>query len=254
MGKRALKKIILTLGIVFCLTLIKPESIWAVTWAPVNLNGNIYYISDTGIILSNAWAQIGDGIFYFGADGAMVTNTVVDGFQIGPDGRAIIPMPVFQTDMSTVNPDSALGQYCLNVINSITDFSMTPDQKLSACYAYIVNNFKYNRTYETPMGDWTGQYALELFSSGYGNCYRFASGFAHLAKALGYEVKVITGQIHSARGGVTPHSWVEIFYNGGWYICDPELQMAKKINLYMRTYQNYPIKPLIKEAEWIVHF
>ena len=155
----------------------------ALSWAPVNFNGNIYYISDSGIILTNAWAQIGDGIFYFGEDGAMVRNTVIDGFQIGDDGRAILPAP--QAPAAPAATDSALLQYCQGVIGGITNPAMTPDQMLSACYSYVVHNFKYNRTYETPVGDWTGQYAAELFGNGYGNCYRFASGFAYLAKSLG---------------------------------------------------------------------
>lgn len=238
----------------FLFILLGSKETKADSWVPVNFNGNIYYISDTGIILTNAWAQIGDGIFYFGPDGAMVTNTVIDGYQIGSDGRAIIPAPSTPSEQTGITANSLLAQYCIGVIGSITNEAMTQDQKLAVCYSYVVNSFNYNRTYETPMGDWTGQYALELFSNGYGNCYRYAAGFAYLAKALGYEVKVITGQIHSARGGVTPHSWVEIFYNGAWYICDPELQMAKGYNLYMKTYINYPVKPLNKQAEWMVHF
>ncbi|MCR5734450.1 MAG: hypothetical protein K6G22_07600 [Lachnospiraceae bacterium] len=229
------------------------NKVQADVFMPVNLNGKIYYISTGGVMFTNGWAQIGDGIFYFGPDGAMVTNTVVNGFTIGPDGRAVIPSaPVVTTPQ--ISSDSALSQYCMNIINSVTNASMTPDQKLAACYAFVVKNYKYNRTYETPSGNWTGQYATELFSTGYGNCYRFACGFAYLAKALGYDVKVITGSVKSARGGVTPHSWVEVFYNGGWFICDPELQMAKGRDLYMKTYDNYPVKPLIKQLEWGVGF
>ncbi len=231
------------------------DSVEAAVYTPVNLNGNIYYISDTGVPFKNGWAQIGDGIFYFGPDGAMVRNTVIDGFTIGPDGRTVIPArPQVTETQPQINANSALAQYCTNIINSVTTPSMTQDQKLAACYMYIVRSYRYNRTYETPAGNWTGQFALELFSNGYGNCYRYASGFAYLAKALGYDVKVITGKVRGSRGGMAPHGWVEIFYNGAWYVCDPELQMAKGRDLYMKTYETYPVKPLNKEFEWGVVF
>ncbi|MCR4741138.1 MAG: hypothetical protein K5886_12875 [Lachnospiraceae bacterium] len=251
--KRRFLLVCMTAVLMFFGVMVLKTDVEADTFMPVNLNGKIYYISTGGVIFSNGWAQIGDGIFYFGPDGAMVTNTVVDGFTIGPDGRVVIPtMPVVAEPQ--IYPDSMLSQYCMNIINSVTNPSMTQDQKLAACYSFVVRNYRYNRTYETPSGNWTGQYATELFTNGYGNCYRFACGFAYLAKALGYEVKVITGSVKAARGGVTPHSWVEIFYNGGWYICDPELQMAKGRDLYMKTYANYPVKPLIKQLEWGVAF
>ncbi len=252
--RKAIIKLVVSVSLsLFCFFAVFSERAEAAGFIPVNLNGKIYCINDLGTFVTNSWVQIGDGIFYFGSDGALVTNTVVDGFTIGADGRIVLPQ-IQAPVQAPVQSDSAIAQYCLNIINSVTNAAMTPDQKLAACYSYVVNNHRYNRTYETPMGNWTAQYAMELFSNGYGNCYRFAAGFAYLAKALGYETKVITGNIRSARGGVTPHSWVEIFYNGGWYICDPELQMAKGRDLYMKTYDNYPIKPLNKALEWGVAF
>ncbi len=263
MRKIALKGVV-TVALVFLCAFAVQFKVKADVFMPFNLDGKIYCLTSSGTLVINDWANIGGDFFYFGPDGAMVTNMIVDGFTVGADGRAIIPAapvePVVEAPVEQVvaapvmNTDSLLAQTCLNIINSVTNPAMTQDQKLSAVYAYVVKNHKYNRTYETPSGNWTGQYALELFTNGYGNCYRFACGFAYLAKALGYETKVITGNVHAARGGVTPHSWVEIFYNGGWYICDPELQMAKGRDLYMKTYANYPIKPLNKQLEWPVVF
>ncbi|MCR4657181.1 MAG: hypothetical protein K5770_13315 [Lachnospiraceae bacterium] len=267
MRRITLKALVTAVLVFFCVFAVQYK-VQADVFIPVNMNGNIYCINSSGALVINGWANIGNDFFYFGPDGVLVTNMIVDGFTVGPDGRAVLDMPaeevyvmppedVFvmpEVPAPAINTDSLIAQTCLNIINSVTNPAMTQDQKLAAVYSYVVKNHKYNRTYETPSGNWTGQYALELFTNGYGNCYRFACGFAYLAKALGYETKVITGSVHAARGGVTPHSWVEIFYNGGWYICDPELQMAKGRDMYMRTYNNYPIKPLIKQAEWGVIF
>ena len=97
-------------------------------------------------------------------------------------------------------------------------------------------------------------YALDIYATGQGNCYRYAAAFAYLARELGYTVRVATGQIAASRGGVTPHAWVEINVNGSWLICDPDMEDAKRSNYYMRTYSNYPVKPLNKEREWPIEF
>lgn len=133
------------------------------------------------------------------------------------------------------------------IIAAVTLPEQTPEEKLQACYQYVLDRTTYKRTYETPSGDWTKQYASDIYDTGYGNCYRYAAAFAYLAKGLGYEVHVCTGKIQAARGGVTPHGWVEVKIGDQWLICDPDMQDAKHSNYYMRTYENYPVKPLITE-------
>lgn len=228
-----------------------------------------YYFGGDGLMVANAFANIGGSIYYFGADGAMVKNTIVQGYQIGPDGKVIIPTaPATQNNIAAsvqnnVTPPvvgSAGGRDAIaasvnQIIATVTNASMTQDQKLAACYNYVMASTSYQRSHEVPSGDWTVPYAMQVYTTGTGNCYKYAAAFAYLAKALGYETKVITGEVHAARGGTTPHSWVEIFINGGWYVFDPELQDAKpNYNLYMKTYQTYPIKPLNKAIEWPIYF
>lgn len=198
-----------------------------------------YYLYPEGK-MATGWLQLQDGLYYFLENGTMAVNVTVGNYQIGSDGKAI-GLPDLQTRVNSI-------------IQAITTSDMTNDQKLLACYQYILNNASYKRTYDTPSGDWTGAYAMELLSTGQGNCYRYAAGFAYLAKELGYETRVITGTIRAARGGVTPHGWVEIKLGDNWYIFDPEMQDAKGYDLYMKTYENYPVKPLNKETEWSVQF
>lgn len=203
------------------------------------IGNKTYYLYPEGK-LAIGWLQLEDGLYFFQEDGTMAVNTTVGNYQIGSDGKA------------TGLPD--LQERVNSIIQAVTTSNMTNDQKLFACYQYILNNSSYKRTYDTPSGNWTGTYAMELLSTGQGNCYRYAAGFAYLAKGLGYETRVITGTIKAARGGVTPHGWVEIKLGDKWYIFDPEMQDAKGHDLYMKTYENYPVKPLNKGTEWTVQF
>ncbi len=246
----------------------------------VTVDNKTYYLSKDGTF-GTGWLQIDKDVYYFDANGVMAKNTTLVGVEIGADGKAKIPavdnaanvqapkatpapatVPANAQATLNVNPNApivntALAQYVGAIISSVTTSSMTQEQKLRACYDYVINYASYKRTYETPSGDWTGQFALELLSSGYGNCYRYAAAFAYLAKGLGYDVKVSTGQIQAARGGVTPHGWTEVCIDGNWYIFDSEMADAKatlRDKMWKRTYSNYVIKPLNKLAEWPVNF
>ena len=51
----------------------------------LNENGSWYYFDDSGVMKANCWM----GDYYFLSNGAMATNTVIDGYRIGPDGKWI---------------------------------------------------------------------------------------------------------------------------------------------------------------------
>jgi hypothetical protein len=55
-----------------------------------------------------------------------------------------------------------------------------------------------------------------------GNCYVMAATFTEMARLLGYNAVQISGQVPSRKGGLTPHSWVEININGVTYVFDPD--------------------------------
>ena len=56
--------------------------------------------------------------------------------------------------------------------------------------------------------NWDVSYAEDMFYRGHGDCFAFASAFAYLANAVGFEAKVISS------GG---HGWAEIKGE----VCDP---------------------------------
>ena len=132
---------------------------------------------------------------------------------------------------------------------------MSEEDKLLACYNYVINTSGYRRTYETPTADWTSQFSWEILSSGEGNCFRYAAAYASLVKGLGYDARVATGFIGNRKGGLSPHGWTEVRIGDAWYIFDTEMHDAKngKKNYYFKTYETYPSKPLKKEADWPVY-
>ena len=227
-------------------------------WTPID--GSVYYLLPDGGYYTG-WQLIDGSIYYFDADGKLAVNTVVEGHRIGEDGKYIpepdTPVTVsakkqIQQTQGTEGSDSTMAQYLNSIIDSVCTDGMSTEQKLKACYQYIMDHTSYLRSYDTPSGDWVAKYASEALTTGKGNCYRYAAAFACLAKQLGYPVKVVTGQIQAVKGGTTPHAWVEIVTEGDWYVYDCEMQDSKGQDLYHRTYENYPIKPLNKETEWAV--
>ena len=151
---------------------------------------------------------------------------------------------------------SQLEQTVQGILSSCTNDSMDTAAKLRAAYQWVIDHTSYKRSYETPSGDWTKGYALEALTTGQGNCYRYGAALAYLAKGLGLDAKVVTGQIQSARGGVTPHCWTVITVDGTEYICDSEMADAKNRAdaFYMKTFADYPVKPLVAQQEWAIDF
>lgn len=222
------------------------------------IDGKLYYLPTDGL-WTQGWYDIDGGIYYVQTDGSLAQNTTVLGAVIGEDGRALSAAtetePAVSVPESTVK-DPAFYNQVMSVVNACTNDSMSDLQKLRACYNWVINNVSYKRTYDTPSGDWTASYAKQVLDSGVGNCYRYAATFAYLAKALGFDAKVRTGQIQAARGGTTPHAWDIITIDGTEYIFDTEMADAKKSPdaYWMKTFAAYPVKPLIGENDWSVAF
>ena len=112
-------------------------------------------------------------------------------------------------------PEQSMHSYVQSVIAQVTTPEMNNDQKLAACYNYVLAHMKYKRDTAVGSADKIEDYALEAFFTGTGNCYRYAAMFAYMAKELGYNAVVHAGECTSNKGGMTPHSWVQIYYPDG---------------------------------------
>ncbi|MCI8282964.1 MAG: transglutaminase domain-containing protein, partial [Lachnospiraceae bacterium] len=98
------------------------------------------------------------------------------------------------------------------VVNSITNDSMSPEEKLKACFDYVKGYGESRPRTPHYFGlDWPTIYANDMFLNGSGNCFSYASSFAYMAKAIGYE------EVYCCNSNI--HGWVEIdglFYDPQW--------------------------------------
>lgn len=210
------------------------------------IDGQQYFFYCTGAI-AVGWTTIGEDVYYFDGNGVMAKDTMINGCLVGSDGKLVKALDEEGNAQQKAVVESILA--------SIITPEMTEEEKLRACYDYMVNAHTYHRTYETPTGDWTGTFTMEIMTTGQGNCYRFAAAYASLLKGLGHDARVATGKIGSSRGGLAPHGWTEVCIGDTWYIFDTEMQYATKgrKNYFFKTYETYPSKPIVREADWPVY-
>ncbi len=181
----------------------------------VKINGEPCYVMAGGTV-SEGWKVLGDKLYYSDAEGRLKSSETYEGIRFGRNGAAL--------DSTNVS----LKKLTLQIVNSITDDTMTQREKLSACWSYVTRgHISYAGKYPDLNAEgWQRAMALNVLSSGSGNCYGFACAFAALAEEIGYDPEVVCGRVSGSRDGaadgMTRHSWVMI--NGYHY--DPEAQWA----------------------------
>lgn len=214
------------------------------------VDGKTYYFPEDGV-LQYGWNDFGDQISFVKRDFSIVTNAVVEGAQIDENGNALTPVTEAYdpTEESTMT-DVAFYEEIQSLIDSITTDDMTNVEKLRAVYDYEIANFSYLRNPAIPSGDWTTTYAQEILSTGRGNCFRYTAVFAYCARALGYDVRIVTGYVNDS-----PHGLPVLTIDGTDYICDPVMADGRKDpeGFWMHTWSNYK-RPFVAEREWIVVF
>ncbi len=116
-----------------------------------------------------------------------------------------------------------------SIIAKCTNSSMTQNEKLRACYDYIIKNYSYKTLtdYCPSNFQYHEYYAYLTVTTGSGNCYGMNFLFGHLAKKLGYDVEFYKGYVGTRRD---PHGWVEI----DGLIYDPELEQANGVDLFAK--------------------
>jgi len=133
--------------------------------------------------------------------------------------------------------NNELDSWLHKIVLARTDSSMTQEKMLRAVYLYTRDSFTYLRRppYEFGVYDYMETDALRILTTGYGNCYCYASLFWYLSRWIGYDSVIYNGTVGVRR---SPHSWVEINMDGKNYIFDTELEMAYRrkkrfdVNLY----------------------
>ncbi len=195
----------------------------------VTISKDKYYFSKKNGVMLKGWNKIDSKYYYFNSNGKMAKNTIVGDYYVLSDGT---------------RATSSAVKYAVKAVNSATTSKMTKEEKLKACYNWIIRNFRYERDYtnpETLKYNWTKSYAEYSFKNKKGNCYKYASAMGYCAEVLGYQAKVVCGKIASGNS-MTNHGWTEIVIDGKTYLFDTVQADHYSGNFYKRTYSNYPKK------------
>ncbi|MDO5422242.1 MAG: transglutaminase domain-containing protein [Eubacteriales bacterium] len=178
----------------------------------VKIKGRIYCVSAGGAVIEG-WHIVKNKLYYVEKTGLVKRNVTYEGITFSDSGAAVD------------NTASQLKRKTMEIVSSITNDQMTQSQKLYACWNYIVGRHYYAPKYPNlSQAGWQKATALNMLTTGSGNCYGFACAFAALAAEVGYRPYVVCGRVSGstdgAADGLTRHAWVMI---GGCYY-DPEGQ------------------------------
>lgn len=191
--------------------------------------GARYYFASNGK-MTKGFKKIGKYVYYFSSAGKLQKNTIVGSKSQG----------YYYVDSYGVRVTTKEVKQAVSFVRKYTKTSWSKSKKLQACYKALWKKYPYKRYYDKPSAKKMASYANSMFTQRKGNCYRYASSFAYIAKVLGYDSRVAVGKISHRGGGMTPHGWAEIKVGKKWYMCDANMQRNfPKINSYMRTNKNY---------------
>ena len=111
-------------------------------------------------------------------------------------------------------------------------------------YEYLTNNYTFDNMDRYPPGnwyEWAVPYALDIHRNGVGNCYRYASLMCWLARAYGFNARVVSGEELSDHGWIA-HGWCVVNEGGTDYVIDVQqhrelrLFYGMEVDLFMKTY------------------
>lgn len=116
-------------------------------------------------------------------------------------------------------------------------------------YLYVCDNFRYWPTEMVEEGSdaWEAEFALDLLTTGKGNCYNYAGLVTMLARKLGYQARGISGQFYNDFQDWTVHGWSEIELDGELFVCDAEIEGEYAPNrglewdLFFKPYNDTPL-------------
>ncbi|MDE6435507.1 MAG: transglutaminase-like domain-containing protein [Lachnospiraceae bacterium] len=208
---------------------------------PCTKNSKIYYFNKNGVgtvYKGTGFIKIaynGKTKTYYSKKGNLLTNQIVGSKKTG----------YYYVDKTGVKVTDKTVQYAVKFVRAHTKSSDSKETKLKKCYNYLWKNYKYQRVYGSktsralnPKAKDMSKISKEMFKSKKGNCHRYASCFAYIARVLGYDSKVAVGSVTSLHGGNTPHGWTLVKYNASgkkykWYICDPDMEI-NNVSTYMK--------------------
>lgn len=128
----------------------------------------------------------------------------------------------FTTADQTGDSDISYKELALQLVNDVTDGSMTMSQKLQAVYDYLYGRMYYGQSYDGK--DWENE-ALQVLKrltqeseKIHGDCFTSASLAKAVLEALGVQTKWLRN--YGALTGITNHVWILCNAGTGWYHFD----------------------------------
>lgn len=162
------------------------------------------------------WAIRQGKAMFFDEKGCLVRNTVTEeGLVLNANG--------FQTS-GNAELDGLVAEVLWKLQQENPELSR--EELLRAAYLHVRDDFFYLRKENLAFGatGWETHAAIEMFTTGKGNCYNYAAAFWALAQGLGYKAEAVSGTIGQSQD---PHGWTELTIGGEIYYCDPESEMVE---------------------------
>ncbi len=114
----------------------------------------------------------------------------------------------------------------------LTD-SMTPGQKLRACYEYLATQctYAYDGYKAVSVPDYLSEQDREIVEFSYcilrdrlGTCENFAAAFTVMTRRIGFETNFVYGDVAMSAGGYDGHYWTDVNVNGKHYVFDTQVE------------------------------
>lgn len=180
------------------------------------------------------WKKINGKYYYFNSSYKLQKNTIV-----GSNSKGY-----FYVDKSGIRVTSPEVKYAVAFVVKNSNSSLSKKERLKQCF-HALCQYRYQRSIgDNPSAQNMAPYARYMFSNQCGNCYRYASAMAYIARVLGFDSRVAVGAVTAhAQGPLSPHGWCEVLDGSTWKMIDCSMQNAHKDkNLFMVTRQKYPFR------------
>ncbi len=161
-------------------------------------------------------------------------------------------------DNATLTPDRNWPEPLLTVADQILAQvgSSTPYEQLRGCYDWLIQNCSYGSVLSNlNQGGWLAEDAYSIMTQRVGVCDNYSAAFAVLARMIGFDARIQTGQTHRAAGGYTGHAWCVINIHGVDYVFDPQVEDniaaggAIRYLRFCKTYEEVPDKYILYAAD-----
>ncbi len=195
-------------------------------------NSKIYYHKKGRKV--TGWCKISKKYYYFDKKGVLQKNKIVGSKKKG----------YYYVDASGIRVTDSAIKCAVNFVMKNSSSKQSPRQRLRSCYDALCR-YSYQRIYsDHPAATTIRSYALYMFNNKRGNCYRYGSALAYIARVLGFDCRVSAGGVTAhAYSSLSPHGWCEVKIDGQWKLCDCSMQMAHRSNnLFLVSWSSYPFR------------